>query len=510
MGQTKRKRATKKKTGNNPSQQNGEKQKTKKLKSLEIEEIPVDLVEEKFSESDKENKKQDVEDVWDTSFLPHVSVLPPEIWKEIFVWEAGDFKHTRNIKQLVSLRLMCKSFNQALNPIPSEYARIMVKRKLLQKGEFKNPEDVESVFEFIEKYKMIISGSFMIQVLLDVNYEDSDIDYFATVDKKELFLRDNPIFLLPSPEYDEERFNECYDEFEKSTFMISTDNISGYKANLPDGSIESVYSSINQHHAYKQEHDKDQLYTPFLDCDLKHQIVFYTGDNIENVVRDFDMPICGFIFDGKRIYHPRTESEKYKSPWIQLLKGETYNYSQPPYKSFKKEYSEYFGYVCNMTKPKDSLIISKKDLDYLITYFPRYHMPRVIETDIYKKMQKTHIDEELKTFGLRLIGFAARIGNKLARVNKRIEKYGKRGFTVGCYDSENSLNSFVELHRKTILLFRIFIMKVSRWIDEPPRGTELLRYFFTDSTERRSHNRFVDEIINFDHMNDVLLDQISL
>jgi hypothetical protein len=92
-----------------------------------------------------------------------------------------DFLHHLNIVELYRLKLTCKQYNQSIT-------KDMLDKLVISKitARFQDKIFDLEIQTFIKQYNCFISGSSIIQSILDEHYDDSDIDIYVPIAHKNL------------------------------------------------------------------------------------------------------------------------------------------------------------------------------------------------------------------------------------------------------------------------------------------------------------------------------------
>lgn len=123
-------------------------------------------------------------DVWDL-ILPHVDSLL-DLWR---------------------LRRTCKLLQQKIKgPIVQEIQLSIIRRRMRELG-----LDVDELDKYLQKTKSVISGSFIVQCMLGVKWDSSDIDIFSEVSQHSIFKKrkhidPKPIGFITGPIHKMEEF----------------------------------------------------------------------------------------------------------------------------------------------------------------------------------------------------------------------------------------------------------------------------------------------------------------
>lgn len=155
---------------------------------------------------------------------------------------------------------------------------------------------LEDSIELIQKMREdngIMAGSFPLQILINANYEDSDIDIFFKSDTlvpTEIYTKFNPDQIVPRIIYRYNKFSNWL--FEK--FGIKSEWDSPEENNLQDNSQENSENILISR-------------TYSLNDKLKINIIIVEVENLYTHFENFDMSFCNTLYDGNTLmYLPET------------------------------------------------------------------------------------------------------------------------------------------------------------------------------------------------------------
>ena len=209
-----------------------------------------------------------------------------------FVLAIPDFSlYIDNIVDLWNLRQVNKESSQILKgPLVQKIIKILIRNKIRAKG--LDPDKLDSM---LIKTNSVLSGSFILQCLLNVAWENSDIDIFGKI-KQNTIITDRKQIL---PEPIQKNVKTPIHQIESYFWKLYNENAGNKKEKLffpySKGNPENPYTSIIGYgYSRKYEYDRgdDKIVLNFIGT-RKHPKKF--------VKNGFDLSIVRNYYDGKKM-----------------------------------------------------------------------------------------------------------------------------------------------------------------------------------------------------------------
>jgi F-box associated protein len=290
--------------------------------------------------------------------------LPAELLVHIFSFVVA----TQYKKASRSIRLTCKSWNEAMGLVFNPYDT----RNVLNRLKSFSPTLAKNIPKFLKHNGFVIGGSFPLQCVTKMHFEDSDVDIFVQTERKP-FSRDPPklslMCLCESCKYMNLVFNGC-----TRTTAFEYEG--------------SCISNV----VYVCEYEEGGKKIQFISKEV------YGGSLLDELAIDFDLSICKVFYDGKRI-HMNEDALKRTGVWCALAESRfvkdkfRFECVQRSHKRIKK-YEQRGFKISNKISQKEykyiqGIVFTISSLDYSMYEFPRSEMNSMI-TLFMKKRMRTH------------------------------------------------------------------------------------------------------------------------
>jgi len=196
-----------------------------------------------------------------------------------------------NIIDLWNVRNACKNARGIINgQLTQKLMKLLIQKRLSQKGV--NPEYLDGL---LIKTNSVLSGSFILQCLLNVSWDNSDVDIFSKIRQSKILTKREQI----QPEPIQNNIKAPIHKFEAYFWQLYNQHVGSEKEKLffpyGQGNPESPYTAIigyGYSRKYEFENNGDKVILNFIG----------TRRNSKKIVRKcFDLSIVRNYYDGKKV-----------------------------------------------------------------------------------------------------------------------------------------------------------------------------------------------------------------